>query len=69
MSDEQPSDRPPSPSKKPPLLDSPSRPAKSDDLDTERWSDVARAMLVVFGFLAILFVIGFGACGVLLRGC
>jgi hypothetical protein len=56
---------PPSP---PPLLDYPS-PAPPPDPGTERWSEVLRALLIVFGALAVLFFGGFGVCGLLGRGC
>jgi hypothetical protein len=56
-------------SDKPPLLDYPPIPLQPEDRDTESWSEVARAMLVVFGVLAFLFFITFGLCGVFSRGC
>ena len=58
---------PPAPTR-PPLLDYPT-PPPPPELDTERWSEVVRALLIVFGVLGALFFIGFGFCGVLLRGC
>jgi hypothetical protein len=67
--DGRPTESPPAtPPSRPPLLDYPSAPSP-DDLGTERWSEVGRAMAIVFGFLILLFVIGFGLCGVVLRGC
>jgi hypothetical protein len=68
MADDPHDDRPPTPPAKPPLLDYSSRPI-DPELDSERWSEVFRAMLVVFGVLGALFLIGFGFCGVLMRGC
>jgi hypothetical protein len=53
---------------KPPLLDYPSLPPPAEP-EGERWSEVFRALLVVFGFLGLLFFISFGVCGVLARGC
>jgi hypothetical protein len=61
-------DRPPPPPAKPPTLDYPSY-TPPGDRDTERWSEVARALFIVFSVLGLLFFLGFGACGVLLRGC
>jgi hypothetical protein len=56
-------------SAKPPLLDYPPVPFDPEDRDTESWFEVGRAMLIVFGVLAFLFVVTFGLCGVLARGC
>ena len=61
-------DTPPAPEGKPPLLDYPSLPPPAEP-EGERWSEVFRALLVVFGFLGLLFFIAFGVCGVLARGC
>lgn len=52
----------------PPLLDYPSRPPPPEP-ETERWSDVLRAALIVFGSIAILFFGVFGLCGLAGRGC
>lgn len=69
MPDDERTPDPPPPPAKPPLLDYPSRPTEPEELDTERWSEIGRAMGIVFGFMLLLFVIGFGICGVLFRGC
>jgi hypothetical protein len=61
-------ERPPPAPAKPPLLDYPT-PAPPDERDSERWSEVARALLIVFGVIGLLFFIAFGVCGVLGRGC
>jgi hypothetical protein len=53
---------------KPPTLDYPTQPTEPDR-STESWWEITRAMLIVFAFLAMLFLIGFGFCGVLGRGC
>ena len=60
---------PPPPAPKPPLLDYPSVPTKPAELDTESWSEIGRAMVIVFGIGLALFTIGFGVCGVMFRGC
>ena len=52
----------------PPLLDYPSL-APPPEPGTERWSEVLRAALIVFGVLAFLFFGVFGLCGLLGRGC
>lgn len=52
----------------PPLLNYPSaRPPPEPE--TEKWSEVVRAMLIVLGSLALLFFATFGLCGLLGRGC
>ena len=65
-----PPEPPPPPPKAPlpPLLEYPS-PRPPSELETERWGDVARAVLIVFGSLAFLFFGVFGFCGLLGRGC
>jgi hypothetical protein len=63
-----PDHQPPPSSDKPPLLDYPSVPVPPDR-DTERWSEVARALLVIFGVIGTLFFVVFGVCGGLARGC
>ena len=60
-----PSSPPPS---SPPLLDYPSRPGPPE-LETERWGDVVRAAVIVFGAIAVLFFGVFGLCGLAGRGC
>lgn len=60
--------QPPPAAPKPPLLEYPSPPAERE-LDSEPWSEVLRALLIIFGVLGALFLIGFGFCGVLMRGC
>ena len=64
--DHVPSETPPH---KPPLLDYPSRPTHPPELDTEPWSEVGRALAVVFGVMLALFLIFVAICGVLPRGC
>ena len=69
MSDEDvPHDSAPPRPERPPLLEYPSKPNPSD-LDTEPWSQVGRAMAVVFGILLALMTIAGALCGVLSRGC
>jgi hypothetical protein len=75
MSDQQPGEPsptppppPPPPSPAPPVLDYPSRPPTSEP-ETEQWSEIARAMLIVLSALAAFFFATFGLCGLLGRGC
>ena len=58
----------PPPPEKPPVLDYPSIPP-NPELDSEKWSDVFRASLIVFGILGFLLFISYGLCGGLIRGC
>jgi hypothetical protein len=67
MEDDRP-DAPRPPETKSPLLDYPSLPTPAEP-EGESWSEVFRALLVVFGFLGVLLFISFGLCGVLARGC
>lgn len=54
----------------PPLLDYPTRPTQIEtETGTERWADFFRALLIVFGSIALLFFSTFGLCGLLGRGC
>lgn len=59
---------PPPHSPLPTLLDYPSL-GPPPEPGTERWPDVLRAVLIVFGLLAFLFFGVFGLCGLLGRGC
>lgn len=73
MSEEQPREPSPPASQPPkaplpPLLDYPSR-QPPPEAETERWGDVLRAVLIVFGSITFLFVGIFGLCGLLGRGC
>jgi hypothetical protein len=70
MADDDPVDHPPPPPPpaKPPLLDYPT-PAPPGERETESWSEVVRALGVIFGVIGLLFFLSFGICGVLLRGC
>ena len=52
----------------PPLLDYPSRPPPPEP-EGERWSDFFRALVIVFGTIALIFIATFGLCGLLGRGC
>lgn len=52
----------------PPLLNYPSL-APPPEAGTERWPEMLRAVLIVFGALAFLFFGVFGLCGLLGRGC
>ena len=52
----------------PPLLEYPSR-RPPPESDTEKWSDFFRALLIVFGTIALLLFSTFGLCGLLGRGC
>ena len=56
------------PPDKPPLLEYPSRPIAPEP-DSESWSEIVRATLIVFAFLGFLLFISFGFCGILGRGC
>lgn len=67
MADEEPVNPPATPEKFP-VLDYPSPPAPAEP-DSERWPEVFRAMLVVFGIMGTGAIIIFGFCGGLLRGC
>jgi hypothetical protein len=60
---------PPTPVDKPPLLDYPSAVSGPEEGETESWSEVGRALLIVFGVLALMFLITFGLCGVFAQGC
>jgi hypothetical protein len=60
---------PPPASDKPPLLDYPSSITHPDEGETGSWSEVGRALLVVFGVLGLMFLITFGLCGVFAHGC
>jgi hypothetical protein len=64
----EPSAPPPDP-EKPPLLDYPSPDTEDHYGETESWSEVGRAMLVVFGVMGLFFFITFGLCGVFAHGC
>ena len=66
MADDRPSLKPES--EYPPILDYPT-PPQPDEIDTEPWPQVLRAMLIVFGILGAGSIIFFGFCGVLVRGC
>ncbi len=52
----------------PPLLDYTGRRPQPEQ-ETEQWGEVLRALVVVFGAIAILFFAWFGLCGLLGRGC
>jgi hypothetical protein len=60
---------PPAAPDKPPLLDYPGPVSEGEFGETESWSQVARALLVVFGVLGLMFLITFGLCGVFAHGC
>lgn len=69
----QPSDPPPPDARLPPaspplLLNYPSL-TPPPEPGTERWPEVLRAAVIVFGVLAFLFFGVFGLCGLLGRGC
>ena len=72
MPDDPPRDPSPPPplSPLPPLLDYPTRPTQAEtETGTEQWADFFRALLIVFGSIALLFFSTFGLCGLLGRGC
>ena len=55
--------------KTPPLLDYPGPITEGNYGETESWAEVGRALLIVFGVLALMFFLTFGLCGVFARGC
>jgi hypothetical protein len=60
---------PPAAGDRPPLLDYPGPLTEGEFGETEPWSEVGRALVIVFGVLGFLFFITFGLCGVFARGC